>query len=111
MAGSPSSSSGIVPGLAGGLCGQLSRQITAEQLHWLLSAKLVLATVLSGTRDFPGPFLAAFTFVALDELSSHWAVGRRAVLGPFLIAVILVFPHRRAGATAAIVERFRGGTG
>ncbi|NIR45272.1 MAG: branched-chain amino acid ABC transporter permease, partial [Gammaproteobacteria bacterium] len=31
-------------GLAGGLYGQLARQITPEQLHWLFSAKLVLAT-------------------------------------------------------------------
>jgi len=42
-------------GLAGGLYGQLARQITPGQLHWMFSAQLVAATVLGGTRHFLGP--------------------------------------------------------
>ena len=51
--------SGIFTGLAGGLYGQLDRQVTPEQLHWVFSAKLVLATVLGGTRHFLGPVVGA----------------------------------------------------
>ena len=68
--------SGVFMGVAGGLYGQLARQITPEQLHWLFSAQLVLATVLGGTRQFLGPVLGAFAFIGLDEVASHWTVGR-----------------------------------
>ena len=65
---------GFFVGLAGGLYGQLARQITPEQLHWIFSAQLVLAIVLGGTRHFLGPILGAFVFVGLDEFASRWTV-------------------------------------
>jgi branched-chain amino acid transport system permease protein len=59
--------SGAFVGLAGGLYGQLMRQITPEQLHWLFSAKLILAVVLGGSRHFLGPALGAFVFTRHDR--------------------------------------------
>jgi branched-chain amino acid transport system permease protein len=73
--------SGLVMGLAGGLYGQLARQITPEQLHWLFSAQLVLATVLGGARRFLGPVVGAFVFVAIDEIASRWVAGRGLAFG------------------------------
>jgi branched-chain amino acid transport system permease protein len=96
--------SGMFTGLAGGLYGQLARQITPEQLHWLFSAQLVLATVLGGARYFLGPVLGAFAFVALEELASHWTVGRYWILGASLIVVVLVFPQGIAGGLAALAN-------
>ena len=99
--------SAIFVGLAGGLYGQLGRQITPDQLHWLFSAQLVLATVLGGTRSFLGPVLGAFAFVGLDEVSSWWIFGRKAVMGGLLIAVVFAFPRGLAGAMAAAADRLR----
>lgn len=99
--------SAIFVGLAGGLYGQLGRQITPEQLHWLFSAQLVLATVLGGTRSFLGPVLGAFAFVGLDEVSSWWIFGRKAVMGGLLIAVVFAFPNGLAGALTAAGRRLR----
>lgn len=102
--------SGLFVGLAGGLYGQLARQITPEQLHWLFSAKLVLATVLGGTRHFLGPVLGAIGFTALDEVASQWSVGRYAVFGVLLIIVVLALPTGIAGGLAAAtgaVRRYR----
>lgn len=99
--------SGVFMGLAGALYGQLSRQITPEQLHWLFSAKLVLATVLGGTRDFVGPVLGAFVFVGLDELSSRWTVGRNIVMGLLLIVVVFVFPRGLAGTATTFMNMMR----
>ena len=93
--------------MAGGLYGQLARQITPEQLHWLFSAKLILATVLGGSRDFLGPVLGAIAYVTLDELSSLWIVGRQALMGVLLIGVILVFPRGLAGGLVALGNRFK----
>jgi branched-chain amino acid transport system permease protein len=100
-------------GLAGGLYGQLARQITPDQLHWLFSAQLVLATVLGGTRHFVGPVLGAFVFIGLDEVASQWTVGRYMVFGVLLIGVVLAFPTGIAGALAAASAAARkhcGGT-
>ena len=88
-------------GLAGGLFGQIGRQITPEQLHWVLSAQLVLATVLGGMGQFWGPVVGAFVFVALDELATRWGLYRGFVLGGLLIAVVFVFPRGIAGSIVA----------
>ena len=101
---------GLFMGVAGALYGQLARQITPEQLHWFFSAQLLLATVLGGSRHFPGPILGAFAFVWLDELASHFPVGRSMMFGLLLILVVLLFPRGIAGGIAdafAIVRRSR----
>jgi branched-chain amino acid transport system permease protein len=103
--------SGLFTGLAGALYGQLARQITPEQLHWLFSGQLVLATVLGGTRHFLGPVLGAFAFVWLDEIASQWAVGRYAAFGALLIIVIFVFPRGIAGGLVTLIgtiKKIRG---
>ena len=93
--------SGFFVGLAGGLYGQLARQITPEQLHWIFSAQMVLAIVLGGTRHFLGPILGAFAFVGLDEFASRWTVGRNLAFGILLIIVVFVFPR---GFTSLIIS-------
>ncbi len=99
--------SGFFVGLAGGLYGQLAREITPEQLHWVFSAQLVLAIVLGGTRYFLGPILGAVTFVVLDEFASRWTVGRGLAFGILLIIVVFVFPRGIAGAVIALTKMVR----
>lgn len=96
--------SGTFMGLAGALYGQLNRQITPEQLDWLFSAKLVLATVLGGTRDFFGPVVGAFFFIGLDEIAGRWAVGHNMLMGLLLILVVFAFPRGIAGAVALFTK-------
>jgi branched-chain amino acid transport system permease protein len=99
--------SGFFVGLAGGLYGQLARQITPDQLHWLFSAQLVLATVLGGTQQFAGPVLGAFAFIGVDEVASRWTVGRNMAFGLLLLAVIFAFPRGIAGVFVALSETMR----
>jgi branched-chain amino acid transport system permease protein len=100
--------SGAFTGLAGALYGQLNRQITPEQLDWLFSAELVLATVLGGTRDFIGPVLGAFLFVGLDEIAGRWAVGHNMLMGLLLILVVFAFPRGVAGTLSIFTEGIDG---
>jgi branched-chain amino acid transport system permease protein len=95
--------SGFFMGIAGGLYGQLARQITPDQLHWLFSAQLVLATVLGGSRHFLGPIIGAFAFVGLDEIASRWTVGRYAAFGALLIVVVFAFPRGIVGGSVAVI--------
>jgi branched-chain amino acid transport system permease protein len=99
--------SGFFMGLAGGLYGQLARQITPDQLHWLFSAQLVLAIVLGGARQFAGPIAGAFAFVGLDEIASRWTVGRHMMFGFLLIVVVLAFPQGIVGGFVALTERMK----
>jgi branched-chain amino acid transport system permease protein len=100
--------SGFIMGLAGGLYGQLARQITPEQLHWLFSAQLVLATVLGGARRFLGPVVGAFVFVAVDEIASRWVVGRGLAFGTLLILVVFAMPGGIAGGFVALRDSVKG---
>ncbi len=99
--------SGLFVGLAGGLYGQLARQITPEQLHWLFSAQLILAIVLGGTRHFLGPVLGAFIFAGLDEIASQWSVGRNLVFGLLLIIVVFALPRGFAGAIVTLAKKLK----
>lgn len=99
--------SGGITGLAGGLFGQLSRQVTPEQLHWLFSASLVVAVVLGGTRHFWGPVIGAFALVGLQEIALRFALLRGVILGSLLILAVLAFPMGLAGGAAELGSSVR----
>lgn len=99
--------SAIFAGLAGGLFAQLSRQVTPEQLHWVLSAELVLATVLGGMGHFLGPVAGAFGLVAIQDLSLRLTDYRGLVFGVMLIAIVLAFPGGLAGGAKIFCNRVR----
>lgn len=101
--------SGTIVGLAGALYGQLARQITPEQLHWLFSAILVLATVIGGSRRFLGPMLGAFLYVGLDEYALGWVEYHGLVFGMLLIVAVFAFPGGLTDLAMRIAFRMRGG--
>jgi branched-chain amino acid transport system permease protein len=88
--------SGAITGLAGALYGQLDRQVTPEQLGWLFSAKLVIATIIGGTQWFLGPVLGGAVFMALQAI----ALSHGLVLGVLMILVVLACPGGIAEAAA-----------
>jgi branched-chain amino acid transport system permease protein len=101
--------SGTLTGLAGGLTGLLDRQVTPEQLHWVFSAKLVLAAVLGGTGHFWGPAVGAVALVALREtalrVTDYWSFA----LGTLLILVTVLAPGGIVGLAAALFRRSGAG--
>ena len=97
--------SGCFTGLAGGLTGLLDRQVTPEQLHWLFSAKLVLATALGGVRYFWGPVVGAGALVALQETTLRLTDYPGLTLGTLLILVTVLAP---AGIVGLAVRLVRG---
>jgi branched-chain amino acid transport system permease protein len=92
--------SGAITGLAGGLHGQLDRQVTPEQLDWLFSAKLVLATIIGGTQWFLGPVVGGALFVVLQHVANRFALSHGLVLGVLLIVVVFACPGGIVEATA-----------
>lgn len=92
-------------GLAGGLSGQIDRQVTPQQIDWLLSAQLVVATVLGGTRCFLGPVLGAMVMVALKEIALRFPIYHNLVLGLMLVVVVSSLRGGLADVVARLVER------
>ncbi len=99
--------SGVFTGLAGGLFGQLDRQVTPGDLRWLLSAKLVLITVLGGHRHLLGPILGAFAFTGLQEFALRFTDYYSLILGALLILVVLLFPGGLTGCALWAATRLR----
>ncbi len=99
--------SGVVMGLAGGLFGQLDRQVTPQRLHWLFSAKLALATVLGGHRLFLGPVIGAFVFTGFQEFALRFTQYTSFILGVTLIAVVLALPGGLTGSALLCLTRLR----
>lgn len=95
--------SAAVTGAGGALASQVARQVTPPQLDWLLSAQLVVATVLGGSRHFLGPVAGAFALTGLQELALRFALYHRLILGVVLVAVVLVLPDGIAGGVRRLV--------
>jgi branched-chain amino acid transport system permease protein len=100
--------SGALVGLAGALAGELDRQVTAEQLHWLLSAQLVLAVILGGSRHFLGPTLGAFAVTLLQEGALRASLHHSLILGVLLIVVVFLFPGGVAAGMHTLLVRLKG---
>lgn len=98
--------SGVCTGLAGALYGELTRQITVEQLHWLLAAQLILMTVLGDRRHFLGPVAGAFAFLVLEDFSLRLTEHRDLVLGLLLVAVVFAFPGGLSGTASRLASRW-----
>ena len=96
--------SGAVVGLAGALYGQLDRQVTPEQLGWLFSAKLVVATIIGGTGWFLGPVAGGAVFVVLQHVANRFALSHGLVLGALLVVAVFAAP----GGIAEVVARLLG---
>jgi branched-chain amino acid transport system permease protein len=101
--------SAVIAGLAGGLFGQLDRQITPAQLHWLFSAKLVLAAVLGGHRIFLGPVIGALVLTGLQEFALRYTGYHGLILGLLLITVVLLFPGGLTGGALRCLARLHLG--
>ena len=97
--------SGMFTGLAGGLAGQVDRQVTPHQLDWVLSAQLIVATVLGGSRHFLGPVLGALAVVGLDEIALRFALYHSLIFGALLVVVVRAFPDGLMGALARLQDR------
>ncbi len=100
--------SAVFMALAGGLFGQLVRQITPQQVGWFFSAELVAATVLGGTRAFGGPIIGAFAIVAITEVALRFPLSHHLVLGVLVIGVVLTCPGGLSEIGARVWARLRG---
>jgi branched-chain amino acid transport system permease protein len=97
---------GAMCGLAGALLVNHTEYVTPEFMHWTRSGDIMFMVILGGMGTLGGPVLGAVVLRLLEDLilpawTQHW----QAILGPFLVLVVLfakrglvgLLPERRDG--------------
>jgi branched-chain amino acid transport system permease protein len=90
--------SGMLAGLAGVLLANATGFIGPAYMEWVRSGELIVMVVLGGMGTVIGPVIGAaalllleeFIPLALDGVRAGWGEHWRIVLGPLLLAVVLV---------------------
>jgi branched-chain amino acid transport system permease protein len=86
--------SGALAGLAGVLFALFNRFVDASLVNWLLSADVIVWTLVGGAGTLWGPVLGVFGFKILEEfLGQLWAGGLPLLLGIALLFVVRFFPN------------------
>ena len=85
---------GAMCGLAGALLVNHTEYVTPEFMHWTRSGDIMFMVILGGMGTLGGPVLGAVVLRLLEDLllpawTEHW----QAILGPFLVLVV-VFARR-----------------
>jgi branched-chain amino acid transport system permease protein len=81
---------GAMCGLAGALLVNHTEFVTPEFMHWTRSGDIMFMVILGGMGTLGGPVLGAVVLRLLEDLllpswTEHW----QAILGPFLVLVVL----------------------
>lgn len=97
--------SGAIAGFAGSLTAQHTLFIAPNLLNWTTSGEVLVMVIFGGLGTLPGPLVGAASIVFLrHELSSqtdYWG----AILGGFLILVVLSRQNGLVGALSALAKR------
>jgi len=84
---------GLFAGLAGALFACYDRMASPTMVHWTMSAKPVLMTILGGSRLFLGPVAGAVIFFLLEHFITQYTQSWIIFLGAILIPIVLFFPR------------------
>ncbi len=99
---------GVFAGLAGSLFACYDRMASPSMVHWTMSAKPVLMTILGGSRVFLGPAAGAVIFFLLEHFITQYTQSWMIFLGAILIPIVLFFPRGVLGTMAHWVNTWRG---
>ncbi len=99
---------GAGAGLAGALDANLLRYVSPDALHWTMSGDLLVMVVLGGVGSLYGSLYGAIAFVGLQSVLSQWTEHWMIVLGPILVAVVLLARRGLWGVLGGAGDRGRG---
>jgi branched-chain amino acid transport system permease protein len=81
---------GAIAGIAGALQANLLRFVSPDMLHWTMSGDFMVMVVLGGVGSLVGPVFGAAAMVLLQSWLAQWTEHWMIVMGPALVAVILL---------------------
>jgi len=90
--------SGAIAGVAGALLANLTLFLSPSIMHWTRSGEIMMMVILGGMGTLIGPVLGAVVYLVFENVLSgitqHW----QAILGPFLVLVVLFSKSGLLGA-------------
>ncbi len=92
-------------GVAGALFVIYDRMASPTMVHWTMSAKPVLMTILGGSRVFLGPALGALIFFLLEHFITQYTQSWMIFLGAILVPIVLFFPKGVLGTLTDLVRK------
>jgi len=96
--------SGIFGGLSGGLYCLLYNAVFADNLHWVKSGDIVIATILGGGMiNFYGPIIGSAIFIFAREILSEIWDNWMLLYGAIFVIIILFMPTGLLG----IMEKWK----
>jgi len=81
---------GAIAGLAGAMQANLLRFVSPDMLHWTTSGDFMVMVVLGGVGSLVGPVFGAAAMVLLQSWLAQWTEHWMIVMGPVLVATILL---------------------
>ena len=81
--------SGMMAGVAGALLANAAEFVSPAYMSWHRSGELIVMVVLGGLGSLIGAVVGAASFLALEEVLSHFTEHWRLLFGPFLVLVVL----------------------
>jgi branched-chain amino acid transport system permease protein len=93
---------GAAAGLAGALLVNQGEFVSPGMIHWTRSGEILVMVLLGGTGRLIGPVLGAVVLLFLEEYLAIYTEHWMAILGPFLILVVL---YARGGLYGLLIDR------
>jgi len=99
--------SGVLAGLAGALFAYYNGFVSPHEVHWMLSADLLVMIVIGGVRSLIGPVLGSFVLVWLESVVSSYTDRWQTVMGVLFIVFVLAARGGLVGIASAVAQRWR----
>ena len=101
--------SGAMAGVAGALLANLTLFLSPSIMHWTRSGEIMMMVILGGIGTLVGPVIGAIVYLVLENvlsgLTEHW----QAILGPFLVLVVVFSKTGLLGAAGEWRAKFPHG--
>ena len=81
--------SGAIAGIAGALLANLTLFLSPSVMHWTRSGEVMMMVILGGMGTLIGPVFGAIVYLLFESLLSGFTEHWQAILGPFLVLVVL----------------------
>jgi branched-chain amino acid transport system permease protein len=90
--------SGAICGAAGAMLANQALFVSPVIMHWSRSGEILMMVIVGGTGTLSGPVLGAAVLLGLEDLLSGWTEHWQLVLGPILVAIVILAPNGLFGA-------------
>lgn len=93
--------SAMICSVAGILLANLTHFASPEYLFWFRSGELIIMVVAGGMNSLMGAIVGAIALLAFEEILSSWTQHWMVILGPIIVALVLV---AKQGIYGALLE-------